>query len=58
MPLDPASRFTPSAFAGLRNIEPDHFEKSDDGPVRLGSSSDTALLLDQRFSAPIIELIN
>ncbi|KAH3748110.1 hypothetical protein DPMN_182547 [Dreissena polymorpha] len=25
--------FAPSALASLRHLEPDHFEKSDDGPV-------------------------
>ncbi|KAH3819464.1 hypothetical protein DPMN_121201 [Dreissena polymorpha] len=31
-----SSSFAPSALAGLWHLEPDHFEKSDDGP---GSSA-------------------
>ncbi|KAH3822801.1 hypothetical protein DPMN_124592 [Dreissena polymorpha] len=28
----PPSSIAPSMLAGLRHLEPDHFEKSDDGP--------------------------
>ncbi|KAH3746967.1 hypothetical protein DPMN_181387 [Dreissena polymorpha] len=47
----PPSNFAPSALTGLRQLEPDHFEKSDDGPAKeVHNSERTSLFSSARES--------